>query len=85
MKHELLTMKGRLFDDINSGLKEFDYRTGIRDIKVGDFVDFVEADELGNRLDGVCTAKVNYVLRSNEGLEHFGWIEEFTIIQFEVM
>jgi hypothetical protein len=82
----LLATKGKWYDSIAIGAKRFDYRKGIHDIRVGDMVQFDEADEDGNKTGINCVACVNHVLHSSDAPPHFGWDgREFTIIQFDVL
>jgi len=85
-KYILLTTKGHWFSSIVIGQKQFDFRKGYRDIKVGDIVRFVKSDEHGNQTGLSCDARVNFVVHSRDFPAHFGWDgEEFTIIQFNIV
>ncbi len=84
---DLLTFRGKWFNDIADGIKDFDYRTGHRDIAVGGIVCFKEANSKGVCTGRECFGKVNYVVHSRNAPSHFKWKqrEEFTIIQFELV
>lgn len=85
MEHNLLSTT-EWFNPIINGLKQFDFRKGFRDIKVGDIVTFLEADKLGNQTGNYCRVKVNYVVHSDDFPAHFGWVgHKFTIFQFVVI
>ena len=85
MEHRLISTI-EWFDPIINGLKLFDFRKGVRDIKIGDIVNFLEADEFGNKTGNSCKVKVNFVVHSSDFPKHFGWIgNQFTIFQFVVI
>ena len=86
MKHRLITTQGNWFDDLLNGLKQFDFRKGIRDIQPRDIVEFIEANESGIATGNSFTVRVTYVIRSTDFPEHFNWNgNEFTIFQFRVI
>ena len=82
-EHELLVTEDYWYDIIESGIKTFDFRKGIREIYPGDRIKFLEADSKGNLTGKSCIGVVTFVLCSVDFPEHFGWNGgDFTIIQF---
>lgn len=82
---EFLTTEGKWYIPIVIGQKKFDWRRGYIDVKIGEFVKFVEANKDGDRTGLEVTAKITYVIHSRDFPEHFGWNgPEFTIMQFDV-
>jgi len=71
--HEWLTTQGKWYKWIENGTKTFDARIGHRDVKVGDMIDFVEADEEGNTTGKRCRMQVVLVVHTEELPKHFGW------------
>ena len=74
------------YDLIESGKKKFDFRKGIREINVGDFIMFAEANSDRILTGRSCTCEVTLVVHSTDFPEHFNWNGgEFTIFQFDIL